>query len=90
MTNLVNYTFFSLFAFRESQQQKVTLVQQDEGVLDLHLFQGLNEFTGHSPNVGSACAFDLGDIVETTHTEAVKFSIQRSGNRFGDRCLAHA
>mmetsp|Transcript_65080 Transcript_65080/g.152327 ORF Transcript_65080/g.152327 Transcript_65080/m.152327 type:complete len:412 (-) Transcript_65080:1501-2736(-) len=66
----------------------VHLVNQDQGVCGLRLFQALDHLSWHGTDIGSPMALDFRHIVEAAHREAVKLSSECLGNGLPNRRLA--
>ena len=68
----------------------VDLIQHDDRVGHLHLFQRLHELARHRADVGAAVSLDLGLVAHAAQREAVELAPQRVGDRAADGGLAHA
>ncbi len=68
----------------------VDFVEHDDGVGGARVFDGLEEFAGHGPDVGAPVALDLGLVADAAHREAVETPAQGVGDGAADGGLADA
>ena len=68
----------------------VDLVQQDQWVGGLGLFQRLDDLARHGPDIGPAVAADFGFVTHPAQRNADEFAPRGLGDRAAQRSLAHA
>ena len=68
----------------------VDLIEQDQRVRGLGLFQRLNDLARHGANVGPAVAADLGLVAHATQRNPDELATRRLGHGFAQRGFTHA
>ena len=67
----------------------VDFVQHDDRVHDFDILQGLDKFTRHGADIGTAMALDFSFVTHAADTETVEGTAQTLGDRAADTGFAH-
>src|SRR5689334_11142389 len=62
----------------------IDLIDHNDRVHRLGLFERLDELSGHSADIGPSVSFDFSLIAHTAHREAKKFPVEGAGNAFAN------
>merc|ERR1719502_585157 len=68
----------------------VDLVEQDDGICAARLADGLDDGSGHGPDVRSTMAANLCLVVHASKRNAPEAPVEGGGDRPSERGLAHA
>ena len=69
--------------------QLIDFVYHEDRVLGFYYLQSLQDFSGHSADIGTPVALDFSLVAHPADGKTEELFAQGPGDRFSDRCLSH-